>query len=63
MEYIILFNTRTPEPSFFVNSSGFIEAFSDYESAKEEAETWLKAGDCEGYEIFALCTDEKNIVT
>jgi hypothetical protein len=46
-----------------VNSRGFIEAFSDYESAKEEAETWLKAGDCEGYEIFALCTDEKNIVT
>ncbi len=60
MEYIIVLDPDTKSHSVVESDNYFLEKFSSYESAKEEAELWKQAGDCKEYRIYGMCTDERN---
>lgn len=62
MEYIVVLDADTKAHSVIESSNYFLEKFSSYEYAKEEAEKWKEAGDCRSYSIYALCSDSRNHV-
>ena len=62
MEYIIILDPDTKGHSVIESDHLFLEKYSSYEKAKEDAETWKDAGDCQEYRIYASCTDERNHV-
>ena len=62
MEYIIVFDPDQANNCLMTNSHYFLETYSDYESAKKDAELWKRSGDCKSYAIYALCSDKRNHV-
>lgn len=60
MEYIVILDPGQRDFSAIETSHSFLEKFSSYDLAKQEAETWKENGDCKEYAIYGLCTDSCN---
>lgn len=60
MEFIVVFDPDQKNACMMESSHCFIETFSSYEYAKQEAEIWKANGDCKSFGIYARCSDERN---
>lgn len=60
MEYIIILEPDQRNYSAVESNQSFLEKFSCYDLAKQEAELWKKNGVCKSYSIYGLCTDSRN---
>jgi hypothetical protein len=60
MEFIVVFDPDQKNACIMESSNYFLETFSSYENARQEAEIWKTNNDCESFGIYVRCSDERN---
>jgi hypothetical protein len=60
MEFIVVFDPDQKNVCMMESSHYFLEIFSSYEDAKQEAEIWKTNGDCKSFGIYVRCNDKCN---
>ena len=60
--YHVILEPQSNQPSLVTDYHGFVETYSDYLSAKADGEVYKKNGDCHGYDVVAVCTDDRHYI-